>query len=70
MKKNGNNNEIADGVSVLLACCLLTETKRSDLAYQVFIPRTPIVCEVRSLGAPSQSAFTDQLIQISESNSP
>jgi len=26
--------------------------------------------EVRSLGVPSQSAFTDQLIQTSESNSP
>jgi len=27
MKKNGNNNEISNGVSVLIACCLLTERK-------------------------------------------
>jgi len=27
MEKNGNNNEISDGVSVLIASCLLAERK-------------------------------------------
>jgi len=39
-------------------------------AHHVFILRTSIVHKVHSLGAPSQSAFIDQLIQNSESNSP
>jgi len=31
-------------------------------ARQVFIPHAPIVRKVHSLGTPSQSALTDQLI--------